>query len=97
MEPAGRRAQRAVSGPATRRLRLVARRARPRAQRVLNHPATVALPRRTAQGPIAGARAYPGPRPGWPVTRWLMGRSIGDGSGPLGLLRRFARVGRDSR
>src|SRR3954454_21925601 len=29
----------------------------------------------------AGARAYLGPRPLWPVTRWLMGRSAGDDSG----------------
>src|SRR3954471_3491003 len=28
----------------------------------------------------AGARAYLGPRPVWPVTRWLMGRSAGDDS-----------------
>src|SRR3954462_3561466 len=40
----------------------------------------------------AGARAYLGPRPVWPVTRWLMGRSAGDDSG-LGLLRSAARVG----
>jgi hypothetical protein len=29
----------------------------------------------------AGARAYLGPRPLWPVTRWLMGRPAGDDSG----------------
>src|SRR3954468_5630785 len=26
----------------------------------------------------AGARAYLGPRPEWPVTRWLMGRPAGE-------------------
>jgi len=34
----------------------------------------------------AGARAYLGPRPLWPVTRWLMGRSTGDDSGRSVLL-----------
>src|SRR4051794_477877 len=34
----------------------------------------------------AGARAYLGPRPLWPVTRWLMGRSAGDDSGRSVLL-----------